>query len=54
MYRYEMVIEAIYTGDKHKDITVAGTLYMADDSKNSLISGYYPHGSKVQIFDLLK
>ena len=53
-YRYEMVVEAIYADNRHKDITLKGTLYMADHSKNSLISGYYPDGSKVQIFDLLK
>lgn len=54
VYRYEMFIEALYTEDRHKDITVTGTLYMADNSKHSLISGCYPDGSKGKIFDLLK
>lgn len=54
VYRYEIVIEANYSENKHKNITVTGTLYMADNSKHSLISKFYPDKDKQNIFDLLK
>lgn len=54
VYRYEIVIEAIYAENMFKDIIVTGTLYMANASKHSLISGCYPDGDKQEIFNLLK
>lgn len=42
MYRYEITVEVNYAENEQKDITLTGKVYMEDDSKDSLISKYYP------------
>lgn len=54
MYKYEIIVEAIYAENEQKDITLTGKVYMEDDSKYSLISKYLPDGEKQEIFNLLK